>query len=464
MQIGSAIGTQGVGLATNVPLLNTINVSNDAFLFGYQYLAISMKATDFTGTDSITVNASGVGYGQLVSNAHHIFDITVFGVIAGPTTGTVGYQTWTVNSTGGAGVNNNIALGAEKATNATTLNITDDGTPANTTTGQPTSAATLILTSFTDGSGAANWANLTSINASTTTGQLTISGGEFGGAGLLDLNITALITIAGGSGPDVFDLTSSLWTTPGAVSITMSALNTLGTNSLDNSFANGAGPESASYVTVSQQGLGSVVELSNTEINSLDTPTHTNAPVFAAWNNIYTLYDVDTGGGIGGNINMADFPLTTIVTLANGHSGNFVSQSGEIDVWNAPNNMIFNFQDADQGGNNFQVVGLPGDLNLTVNYGTGYGFSPGSTGALATQNYDNVVFDVNAQGTPGPQQIYEKGIVLAANTGDAMAATLNTNVDLGLADYTLPAGVTAELAAVGHSTVTFLGGDVIGPH
>ena len=36
MQIGSAIGTQGVGLATNVPLLNTINVSNDAFLFGYQ--------------------------------------------------------------------------------------------------------------------------------------------------------------------------------------------------------------------------------------------------------------------------------------------------------------------------------------------------------------------------------------------------------------------------------------------
>ena len=198
MQIGSALPGQAVGLAPLVPLLNTINVSNDAFLFGYQYLAISMKATDFTGTDSITVNASGVGNGMLVNNAHH--QPTNFGVIAGPTTGTVGYQNWTVNSTGGAGVNNNLALGAESATNAKTLVITDDG------------ANTFIRTSWTDGSGAGNWANLTSINASTTTGAVTISGGEFGGAGLLDLNTKALVTVAGGTGADVFDLTSSAWT------------------------------------------------------------------------------------------------------------------------------------------------------------------------------------------------------------------------------------------------------------
>ena len=52
---------------------------------------------------------------------------SVFGVIAGPTTGTVGYVNWTLNSSGG--VNNNIALGAEAATNAATLTITDDGAP-----------------------------------------------------------------------------------------------------------------------------------------------------------------------------------------------------------------------------------------------------------------------------------------------------------------------------------------------
>ena len=198
------------------------------------------------------------------------------------------------------------------------------------------------------------------------------------------------------------------------VSITMAALNSTGTNSLDNSFANGSGPESASYVTVSQQGLGSVVELSSAEINTLSGASHTNAPVFAAWSNVYTLYDVMSTIVanraisrrhpvlVTQNINMADFPGTAIVTLANSHSGNYVSQGAEIDVWNAPNNMIFNFQDADQGGHNFQVVGLAGDLNLTVNYGTGYAFNPDSDGILAIQNYDNVTFHVNATGTPGP--------------------------------------------------------------
>ena len=172
MQIGTAPQPVLLSPVLGVGLLSTINVTADADvaapLNGYQYLAISMKASDFSGSDSITVNANGVGFGA-PTHGGLPGGSSVLGVIAGPTSGTVGYLDWTVNSMGG--VNNNIALGAETATNAAQLTITDDGNPATTT---------WLGTSFTDGSSAANWANLTTIDASGTSEQLTVTGGEFG--------------------------------------------------------------------------------------------------------------------------------------------------------------------------------------------------------------------------------------------------------------------------------------------
>ena len=205
LDIGSFIGNQPVGMNSVLGNLQTINVTNDAYLFGYQYLSISLAAANFAGgAQTLTVNASAVSSGGLlVNNANHA--PPAFGVIAGPTTGTVGYATWDINSTGGGAaanangtpvLNNNLALGAESATNATTLTITDDGA----------GTGTFIQTSFTNGSGAGNWANLTTIDATGTSGQLTISGGEFGPSGLLYSNTTALTSVKGGSGPDVFDL------------------------------------------------------------------------------------------------------------------------------------------------------------------------------------------------------------------------------------------------------------------
>ena len=356
MQIGSSLGTQAVGLSPNVPLLNTIEVTNDAFLYGYQYLAISMKATDFTGSDSLAVFANGVGNGTPGQN--NSGDWTDFGIIAGPTTGTVGYLNWTVNS--GGGVSNNIELGAESATNATTLTINDD---------HATGTATYLAAATTDGSGPGNWANLTFIDASGTAGQLTVTGGELSN-GLLASNTTAITTVYGGAGADVFDLTActTAWNVSGVTINGNAATNVANTTSA-NFFLN---PDDASgYDSASGAGTGTVVELNCDTINSISAVA---ANAFAEWTNVPTLYDVATGGGLGtvsGLINMADFPGTDIVTLANTHSGNYV-YAGDISVTNAPDFLTFNFQDV-QTADNFQIAGVSGVGDYAyINYGTGY--------------------------------------------------------------------------------------------
>ena len=208
MQIGSAPEPVLLSNVLGVGLLSTINVTSDADvaapLNGYQYLAISMKGSDFSGSDAITVNADAVGFGA-PTHGGLPDGSSVLGVIAGPTTGTVGYVNWTLNSSGG--VNNNIALGAESATNAATLTINDADPP-----GVPTT--TYVFASSTDGSGPGNWANLTTIDASGTTGQLTITGGETGPTcrpACSPITPRCSSTVIGGSGPDVFDLSASTW-------------------------------------------------------------------------------------------------------------------------------------------------------------------------------------------------------------------------------------------------------------
>jgi hypothetical protein len=434
LQIGA--NAEPVGLSSNGTLLQTINATNDGFHFGYQYLAVSLNAADFTGHDTLTVNADGVGHGAPT----HGEQATNFGIIAGPTTGTTGYATWVVNSSGGSSVNNNIALGAEQATNATTLTIADDG------------ASTYLRASFTDGSGPGNWENLVTINAAGTSGQLTVTGDESFG-GLLSDNATALTNVFGGTGADVFDLTDSSWTNAQVAGVTISGgFNTTGTNSLADS------NESAAYVAASGAGLGTVVELFTDEINQI---SGVSADAFGSWSGVQTLYDVgfsNTGvDSIQGTINMADFPGTNIVTLANGHSGNFVHQGGDLSVTNAQDGFIFNFQDADQQGHNFQVTGASsngaGDT-VTVNYGTGYNYTADSHGTFTSLNFDNT--DINVWSgfqNGGDGDFYSGGILAVSTSGGAETVNLESAVDLTI-------GTTGAGDVPGFASLNLFGGTI----
>jgi hypothetical protein len=161
------------------------------------------------------------------------------------------------------------------------------------------------------------------------------------------------------------------------------------------------------------------------------------------WADVTTLYDVAEGKGLGtvsGTINMANFPGTDIVTLANTHSGNYVD-AGAISVTNAPDGFIFNFQDVQTAGD-FSIAGVGGvGDTATVNYGTGYlSTDPvGDTGKAAesfiTTGIDNV--DVNVFGAAKLETsfnaVYLGDIVATANSTGAEVLTVDSNVGLGLA-------------------------------
>ena len=365
---------------------------------------IAMSAAGFSSAgQAITVTAAFVG------NTGTDFDSS-YGLAAGSPTG-AGFTTWTLNSIGGPGNTNDLRLGADGSTSATTLNVTDDG------------SGTILWAagSVVSGSSAANWENLATISAGTTTGALTITGGESGSEGLLSDNTTALTSVTGGTGADLFDLSSSAWADVTGVSI------------------------------VGGGNAGTVVELSNSEINLISGGT---AGAFLAWTGIPTLNDV-ASDTVGGPINMAEFPGTLTVNLLDTDSGPSPDQSAAIDVTNAPNNFTFNFNDTDQLGNDFSIIGI-GGVGDTVN--VDYGAPNGSTGEFVSQNIDNVIINVT---TPGAFDFYgdgvagHTGIEAVANDGSAEVLTINTAADLFIGEFATP--------TVGTSSLTLIGGTLLDP-
>jgi hypothetical protein len=284
---------------------------------------------------------------------------------------------------------------------------------------------------------------------------LTVTGGELS-YGLLASNTSALVTVYGGSGADVFDLTASMWTATELAGVTINGNfatntpNTTGTNFFVNS------DDAPAYVTASGgAGTGTVVELNCTEIGTISAIA-TDA-FGGGWSNVPTLYDVAVGSGLGtvsGNINMADFPGTGIVTLANTHSGNYVD-AGNISVTNAPNDFIFNFQDVQSAGN-FAIVGVGGvGDTATINYGTGYLSTDPVDGSesFSTQGIDNVIVNVFGESglTLSTNPVYLKGIVAVANSTGAEVLTIDSNVGLQLAN-------DGTNAVVSHDTLSLFGG------
>jgi hypothetical protein len=410
------VGGGAVGIESLVQTLDVANNDGDLSPLGtVPFLAVKENSSVFKGVTNPTLN---VNINSLTNGVGTPFDVGALGfagayaIVAGPNTGTKGYQTWNLQVQDSTG--DNIVLGAYGATNATTINISDAA-------GQ--TGGLLLDSAAGNGNSAASWANLSLINAGGLAGTLVISGaeGSQSGAGvgfLSDLTGAAgTFQIIGGAGDGNFvDLTA--WTHTAA-----------------NLFVN--------------LGFGTGNEL-DLNSNIVDTTV-----AFGQFAGVTILGDVETAGGsLGGNINMGLFPGVSEIILKAANGGVNPTESADFNITNAPNNLTFNFQDTNQNDHNFGIIGVggPGDT-LTVDYGVaGTSFAANSTGVFASQGYDNVDINVTAL---NDLHFYQGGVIAVANTGDAETLTLNTDVTLEVGHFGAP--------QVGVSSLTLLGGSILAP-
>jgi hypothetical protein len=409
------VGGGAVGIESLVQTLNVANNDGDLSPLGtVPFLAVKENSSVFKGVTNPTLN---VNINSLTNGVGTPFDVGArgfagaYGIVAGPNTGTTGYQTWNLQVQDSVG--DNIVLGAYSATNATTINISDAG-------GQ---TGGLLLDAAMTGGSAANWENLRTINAGGLAGTLVISGaeGSQSGAGtgfLSDLTGAAgsFQIIGGGGNGNFVDLTA--WTHTAA-----------------NLFVN--------------LGFGTGNEL-DLNSNIVDTTV-----AFGQFTGVAILGDVETAGGsLGGNINMALLPGVSEIILKAADGDPDPVQSADFNITNAPNNLTFNFQNTDQAGHSFGIIGAggPGDT-LTVDYGVAdTSFDANSTGVFASQNYDNVNINVTAI---ADGNFYTGGVIAVANTGDAEVLTINTDVNLDVGHF--------GASHVGVSSLTLLGGSILAP-
>jgi hypothetical protein len=185
-------GTSSLNIGPIVPAVGstfngfTLTVAAVGGALG-NHVDLAMAASGFSGTDTITVTALNVG-----TNG------TPYGIAAGSPT--EGFQTWVVNSDTSIGGTNNIALGGDGSTTAKFLTVTDNNVVVAGTN-------TTLWATTTSGSSAADFANVTNIDLTGTSGFVRLTGAENDGAGFLSAN-NAIHQILGGTGNSLYDLTS----------------------------------------------------------------------------------------------------------------------------------------------------------------------------------------------------------------------------------------------------------------
>jgi hypothetical protein len=377
-------------------------------------VTVFFAAGSFVGGDAINVNANAVTNtmgGTVTSQPAALF-------INAGSGGTAGFATWNVSSTNANSVND-IALGTLGSTAARTLNVTDDG------------SSTIIW----NDAGGAQWAGLTTINALGTTGTLTITGGESGPNGLLSDDVTALTTVLGGAGADTFDLSAYMGT--------LAEVKGLSINGGANA--------------------GTIVELSNTEINAISAVA---SGAFAEWVGVPTLWDVGSAA-VGGLFNMADFPGTLTVSLRSPTSGLDPDQTSNIVVKAAPDGLNFDFNSTDQEGHNFSVTGsdTAGGAGNVVNVNYLDLINSGFTGAGAQPTFSSANFDfvninlTGAAGGGGTETMYFGGLTDVANTDSFETLKINASETHAGNETILVANVTTQV--LGADDITLLGGAII---
>ena len=250
----------------------------------------------------------------------------------------------------------------------------------------------------------------------------------------------------GGSGADTFDLSAFGGATGGSVA----GLSIFG-------------------------GANTTIELSNTEINFVSAP---GADAFANWSSVAVLDDVGVGGGsdVGGAINMAEFPGTNTVTLLNEHSGTFgINQNDDFNVTNAMDGFTFNFNDTNEHGYAFSVVGTDttgGASNVVnINYTT-----VNATGTFTSENFDNVNVNISGHSNSGAAEDFYTGSTVPFGSPDILVignADFNSDVGQGVA-FNIDATVThngnpitinvgdISTGSIGDNSITLLSGPITG--
>ena len=268
------------------------------------------------GWDLDNFNPNWLGYQRdafTIAAGASASSLTTLNGVTLPPTGAVGFQTWNISSIGAKSVGsvNILALGNEGSWNATTINLTDDG------------STTLLFASALSDSLTTDWQNISTINLAGTSGYVVISGAETdaqamaagynfggeGGGGLLTSDTSALVTITGGAGNSFYDLSSlSLAAATNAKALFDGGHGTTGNSEI--AFNNSVVANATATAT------GFVVNISHIQV--LDD---TGGPI-------------DLASGLtsqGGFIDMADFPglapLNTAYDLIQGapNNGFFVS-------------------------------------------------------------------------------------------------------------------------------------------
>ena len=157
-------------------------------------------------------------------------------------------------------------------------------------------------------------------------------------------------------------------------------------------------------------------------------------------------------------INWADFPGTATITLANSHSGNYLS-FGDVTITNAPDMGVFNFQDVQSAGD-FSIIGIGGIGNTdTINYGTGYlSTDPvGGGQTFTSQGIDNLnvnVFGEQRPHRPPDDDVYTGGILVVANPGNTGHEVVNDHQQR----RSRSCRYWAVVRALSQDTLTLLGG------
>jgi hypothetical protein len=392
----------------------TLGVSNALGGIGH-HIDIAFASGVLTGTETITVNAFSVG------NVDNNDLNDAYGIAAGGTGPKAkGFGTWVLNSTGATlGSVNDIALGGEGTTSATTLKITDDG------------STTIVYASSASGSTAVDWSNLQVIDGTGTSGHLTITGAETfadaNGAGLLSANSAALTTVLGGSGGLFADLTSLSAATADA----MTAVNG-GTGLGEVAFNNGV--------------------------------LTTNLPV--ALFNIDVLDDASNTQG--GTINMANFPLVAGTANSFGfpelqffdaHGGTGDALGSDLTIANGLTDFNVATNNMGMGGHNITIsAGLAnlngGDTELALGLSNN-----GTLATLTINDYKTVDLVASATGTDTITNLVDNQVpgVLDAVVNISGAA----KVHLGNTATEVEGTATVQINGLGNTAIHDTGSGIL---
>ena len=291
-------------------LVTTIGASNDAGgnRDNSSGVNVIQQASLFTSTSSVQVNLANVGSGPPSTDTYsqdYVRGIDqTFAIVDGPdVAGPAGIVTWNIAS---GGVANYIYLATDYSTSATTINITGAG----------------ALTLFGDGRPAdKEWINLTTINAATMTGNLTITGELNGYDGILNF-APMLSSVTMGSGVNWLDMSG----------YTLAQLDAM------------TAIDGGSGVT------GNTVVLDNSVLTHLPTG---GIPGLTDFTIIGDAGDDGFSSGTAGTINWANLPATANELI---FYGDIEFSPGGLNIINTPGIFTVNFQNNDFNDNNITIT------------------------------------------------------------------------------------------------------------